>query len=462
MKKHITLLVLLTAALGTMAQDDAEPLATIFQKFSFTLLDKVVAYQNEDESKNVILSPLSAQMALSMVQNGAANNTLAEMRQVMGTGGYTNEEVNAYNQQLTEQLTNRPPFNYDDYYFWGTEEAAREHYEADHPVCEIANAMWSLPYISLYDSFKEKLTTFYDAEVGNADFGTQEGVDYINGWVSEKTHQLIPSILDRPNPDIAVMLANALYFKGNWSSPFKTYNTHTAKFHLLNGNTTDVDMMQKELYCHCVLTENFSTVTIPYGNGDFSITIFLPKETQGFPRLTFDDWWVVMNIKIESSYINLYMPKFEIDGNYDLVEVFKSLGMEEAFIPTADFSLASNVPLWVDNVFQSGKIKVDEQGTEAAAVTAMIVPPGEEEFPEASDFVIDRPFYFTIQHRPTDTILFLGRMMEIGKPANSPDGINVTMAKPSPMQRLYDLQGRALRQAPAKGVFIQDGKKHLK
>ena len=92
----------------------------------------------------------------------------------------------------------------------------------------------------------------------------------------------------------------------------------------------------------------------------------------------------------------------------------------------------------------------------------MIIPPGEEEFPEASDFVIDRPFYFTIQHRPTDTILFLGRMMEIGKPANSPDDINVTMAKPSPIRRLYDLQGRALRQAPAKGVYIQEGKKHLK
>ena len=119
------------------------------------------------------------------------------------------------------------------------------------------------------------------------------------------------------------------------------------------------------------------------------------------------------------------MPKFEIDGNYDLVKVFKSLGMEETFTPAADFSQASSVPLWVDNIFQSGKIKVDEQGTEAAAVTAMVIPPGgEEEFPDASDFVIDRPFYFTIQHRPTNTILFVGRMMEIGKPTLSPDSID--------------------------------------
>ena len=420
----ISLLVLATS-LGTMAQNDAEPLGTIYQKFSFTLFDKVVEFKNEDESKNVILSPLSAQMALSMVQNGAANNTLAEIQQAMGIGGYTNEEVNTYNLQLAELLTYRPPFSYDDYDFCDTEETAREQYEADHPVCEMANGVWSKPNVSLYDSFKEKLTTYYDAEVGQADFGTQEGVDFINGWVSEKTHQLIPSILDKPNSDIAVLLANALYFKGNWSSPFETYNTHTEKFHLPDGNTTDVDMMQKAFYCRCVLTDKFSSATIPYGDGDFSMTIFLPTDTQGFPPLTFDDWWVVMDIKLGPTPVNLHMPKFEIDGNYDLVKVFKSLGMEETFTPAADFSQASSVPLWVDNIFQSGKIKVDEQGTEAAAVTAMVIPPGgEEEFPDASDFVIDRPFYFTIQHRPTNTILFVGRMMEIGKPTLSPDSID--------------------------------------
>ncbi len=420
----VSLLVMATS-LGTMAQNDAEPLGTIYQKFSFTLFDKVVEFKNEDESKNVILSPLSAQMALSMVQNGAANNTLAEIQQAMGIGGYTSEEVNTYNLQLAELLTYRPPFSYDDYDFCDTEETAREQYEADHPVCEMANGMWSKPNVSLYDSFKEKLTTYYDAEVGQADFGTQEGVDFINGWVSEKTHQLIPSILDKPNSDIAVLLANALYFKGNWSSPFETYNTHTEKFHLPDGNTTDVDMMQKAFYCRCVLTDKFSSATIPYGDGDFSMTIFLPTDTQGFPPLTFDDWWVVMDIKLGPTPVNLHMPKFEIDGNYDLVKVFKSLGMEETFTPAADFSQASSVPLWVDNIFQSGKIKVDEQGTEAAAVTAMVIPPGgEEEFPDASDFVIDRPFYFTIQHRPTNTILFVGRMMEIGKPTLSPDSID--------------------------------------
>ena len=425
MKKYFTLLVLLATSLGTMAQNDAEPLGTIYQKFSFTLFDKVVEFKNEDESKNVILSPLSAQMALSMVQNGAANNTLAEIQQAMGIGGYTSVEVNTYNLQLAELLTYRPPFSYDDYDFCDTEETAREQYEADHPVCEMANGVWSKPNVSLYDSFKEKLTTYYDAEVGQADFGTQEGVDFINGWVSEKTHQLIPAILDKPNSDIAVLLANALYFKGNWSSPFETCNTHTEKFHLPDGNTTDVDMMQKAFYCRCVLTDKFSSATIPYGDGDFSMTIFLPTDTQGFPPLTFDDWWVVMDIKLGPTPVNLHMPKFEIDGNYDLVKVFKSLGMEETFTPAADFSQTSSVPLWVDNIFQSGKIKVDEQGTEAAAVTDMVIPPGgEEEFPDASDFVIDRPFYFTIQHRPTNTILFVGRMMEIGKPTLSPDSID--------------------------------------
>ena len=468
MNKIFCISLLVTAtSLGTMAQNDAEPLGTIYQKFSFTLFDKVVEFKNEDESKNVILSPLSAQMALSMVQNGAANNTLAEIQQAMGIGGYTSEEVNTYNQQLAELLTYRAPFSYDDYAFWGTEEAAREHYEADHPVCEMANGVCSKPHISLYDSFKEKLTTYYDAEVGQADFGTQEGVDFINGWVSEKTHQLIPSILDKPNSDIAVLLANALYFKGNWSSPFETYNTHTEKFHLPDGNTTDVDMMQKAFYCRCVLTDKFSSATIPYGDGDFSMTIFLPTDTQGFPPLTFDDWWVVMDIKLGPTPVNLHMPKFEIDGNYDLVKVFKSLGMEETFTPAADFSQASSVPLWVDNIFQSGKIKVDEQGTEAAAVTAMVIPPGgEEEFPDVSDFVIDRTFYFTIQHRPTNTILFVGRMMEIGKPTLSPDSINPPESSvESSNQGVRNLYGIKVADNATNmstlppGIYITNGKK---
>ena len=124
------------------------------------------------------------------------------------------------------------------------------------------------------------------------------------------------------------------------------------------------------------------------------------------------------------------------------------------------------MPLWVDNIFQSGKIKVDEQGTEAAAVTAMVIPPGGEEFPDVSDFVIDRPFYFTIQHRPTNTILFVGRMMEIGKPTLSLVSINLQESSvESSNQGVHNLYGIKVADNATNmstlppGIYIANGKK---
>ena len=164
MKKTITILVLLITCMSAMAQDSTEPLETIYQKFAFTLFNKVA----EDGNKNVILSPFSAQIALSMVQNGAAGNTLAEIQETMGTTGYANEQVNAYNQQLTERLTYRPPFSFNPSY--QTEEEAREQYDYSYPVFETANGIWASIGESLLDEYKEQMTTIYDAEVGNVDF----------------------------------------------------------------------------------------------------------------------------------------------------------------------------------------------------------------------------------------------------------------------------------------------------
>ena len=453
MKKIITICVLLMASVGMMAQDNTEPLETIYQKFSFTLFNKVV----EDGNKNVILSPLSAQIALSMVQNGAANNTLAEIQEAMGTAGYTNEQVNAYNQQLAEQLTYRPPFNYTPSPYQ-TEEEARQQYEAAYPICEIANGVWSMPDIPLYDSYKNLLTTHYNAEVGNVDFGTQEGIDHINGWVNEKTHQLIPFILNEPNPNISVLLANALYFKGSWSEPFDSLNTQTEPFYLADGKTINVDMMQTDMMFRSTTTGQFNTLTIPYGYRDFSMTIFLPTEDYSIPQLTYEDWFAASNAPYKGKILK--MPKFEIDGDYNLTDVFQSLGMDEAFCPGADFSQLSEMALWIDRIIQSGKITVDEKGTEAAAVTVIEMASGIPE-PSTETFTVDHPFYFTIEHLPTHTILFMGRMMEISSSAGSQQGIKNITATPEANHQIYDLQGRQLRHAPAKGVYIQDGKKRV-
>lgn len=457
MKIFLIICTLLMMGMDVMAQDGPEPLETIYQKFAFTLFNKVA----EEENESVVLSPFSAQVALSMVQNGAVGNTLAEIKEAIGTSGYGNEQVNAYNQHLAELLTSRPEYNYDDFSFWGTEEKAREMYEKCYPVFETANGVWAATGYPLLDGYKALMATSYDTEVDNVDFGTQEGIETINGWVSEKTHQLIPSILDEPDDDIAVLLANALYFNGCWATPFINDLTQKETFHLVDGSKMEVEMMKAEdISCRSTTSDKFKTVTLPYGLGAFSMTIFLPVERQGIPQLTYEDWLAATDANAPVKEYELWLPKFEIEGKYDMVDIFKSLGMAEVFGGAADFSEMSDGGLFIGDIFQSGKICVNEKGTEAAAVTVVEMSWG---IPSPSEtFVVDHPFYFTLENNVTHTILFIGRMMEIGKPANSPDGINTPISMPTSTRRQYDLQGRALRQAPAKGIYIQDGKKHLK
>ena len=209
MKKYILSAVLSLVFMGVTAQDDSS-LATRQQQFAFDIFQKVI--QNEKEGENICFSPFSASMALSLVQNGAANNTLDELQTVLGFKGLSCEEVNLYNQQLTERLTSIPPFIYDPNGDL-TEAQAREQYVWEHPICELANALWTKVGFSCYESFYETLRTYYDAGIGSVDFCTQEGIDEVNGWVDEKTHGLIPQIYDEPqDPFLMVVLANMLYF----------------------------------------------------------------------------------------------------------------------------------------------------------------------------------------------------------------------------------------------------------
>ena len=455
MKKILIFIGLLMTSMSQMAQESSQPLETIYQKFSFTLFDKVA----DDVNKNVILSPLSAQIALSMLENGAAGNTLSEIQEALGTIGYDMEQVNTYNQTLAKQLTYRPPFEWNPQV--GTEEECKEEYDAAYPICEISNGLWTRQGTPMYDSFLNDLRTYYEAETGNADFGSQEGIDKINQWVSEKTHQLIPSVLEEPDENIWLLLANALYFKGSWRNPFSEEDTYIESFHLADGTSINIDMMQMSENFKTATTQHFKTITLPYGYGDFSMTIFLPIDEQSFPSLTYDDWQTAVNSD-NTPYLRLKMPKFSIEGKYDLKDILKELGITEAFKTTADFSKMTSKEGRIDEVFQCGKIIVDEKGTEAAAVTVVMayesMPPEPKE-----DFVIDRPFYFTIENNVTHMILFMGHMAYVQETNKSPNGItSQPVTSPTIRHQTYDLYGRRLLQIPQRGVYIQDGKKYVR
>ncbi len=390
---------------------ESNPLSESILTAAFTLFSKLA--ENPEASGNLCFSPLSAQLVLSMVANGADGSTLREMQQALGTYGYSNEEVNAYYKSLAASLTYRWPFYPNDWKLDKSEddETALNRYYAYYPVCEIANSVWHHPEVSLFESFTDVLKDSYDAGFGSAEFDTQEGIDLINSWANDKTHGMIPAIFDEPlTADIAVVLADALYFKGSWTTPFEKVDTKPGVFQLADGNTVTTDMMSAKSEYRLSENGRFRAITLPYGTGDFSMTLFVPVEGTTLPELTLDDWTMTMNPRIKTTPVCLTMPKFSIDGRYDLEPVLNALGMVEAFGGGADFSKMSDLPLQIDKALQLGRISVDEDGTEASAVSVVTMEKSAVPSSDYEDFPVDRPFYFTIENRKEQSVLFVGRV----------------------------------------------------
>lgn len=453
MNKFILLLSLLPLTVDVAAQDTGKQLTKAYQQSAFSLFNAVT----ENQTGNVCFSPLSLQLALSMVQNGASGNTLQQLQQVLGTTDFNNEEIGDFNRTLSKSITERPPFDAHDW--WQQEPDPQEAYNSCYPICEVANALWTRPDVELYDDFVEALRTYYDSATEPVEFSTWEGIGRINAWADEHTHGLIPKIYNQPqSSDLAVVLTNALYFKGSWVVPFNEEATSKQPFWIDDQTFVRADMMFLRDYVRCGATPSFRTITLRYGmEGDFSMTVFVPKEGTQLPELTYEEWSASRSGKAIPT--NLQMPRFEIDGNYNLNDALQGLGMTDAFDGNADFSKMSKHPRAISNVRQLSKIIVDEKGTEAAAITIIEVPDGMGPDPDDfQDFNVDRPFYFTIQK--ADVVLFVGRVTQLPGTVEKVDGV-AAVASHQDAGRCYDVQGRQLLRAPKKGFYIQDGQKRV-
>ncbi len=404
-----------------MYPDGRVPLLYDYQHTAFNLFSELA--DSKPTTDNICFSPLSAQLALSMLQNGADGNTLKEMKWAMGLSEYSDGEINLFNQALTQSLTSRPEFLPEQWKWYGaTEEEARKYYDAEYPVCEIANSIWHRPDITLFDSFTDTVRSYYDAGIGSVRFDTQEGIDQINQWVSDKTHTLIPKIYNEPqSAELAVVLANALYFKGAWHTPFDKENTRPGVFHNANGSNVMTDMMTQNEYYQSTTTGKFQSLTLPYGNGDFSMTIFLPVEGTKLPDLTRADWIQTVSQPQQFRPYALTFPRFDFGDCHELNDILKKMGMNEAFDKDkAEFTRMTDFQTFISKVLQLSKISVDEEGTEAAAVTIIGIEGTSIEDPDPINyepFRIDRPFYFTIENRKEKAVLFVGRVATLeGEP----------------------------------------------
>ena len=343
------------------------------------------------KEEQVLFSPLSASLALSMTATGADGNTAKQMTKVLGFDGFTTDEVNGYYKKMVSALLSADPKT----------------------VFEIANSLWIIDDIMVKKPFIDDCKKYYASEVYSADFSKQSTIDKVNKWCSDKTHGKIKSILDKPDPLLVMALMNALYFNGTWTHPFPDLLEN--KFNTISGKTVDVEMMHVTEELSYAEYDGFSMVNLPYGNGAFSMKVILPKEKEDFGKAVrrFDAKTLdKLNGKVSKKNVSVIMPKFTFECQSNLKDVLIGLGMEDAFNGSkADFSKMSDDGLYIGFVKQKTFIDVNEKGTEAAAVTIVGMEKnavgGPE--PEIIRFIADRPFLFVIQENSTGAVLFIGQ-----------------------------------------------------
>jgi serine protease inhibitor len=360
--------------------------------FGFKLFAKLL---KKDADQNVMMSPSSVAIALSMVYNGANGDTQKAMAQALALQGVDLATLNQANQVLAKDLQ-----------------------QADPQVkLAIANSLWGAQGFEFKPDFLQRTQDFYRAEVRNLDFSSPSAVEQINGWVKQKTEGKISEMVREIEQSQVLFLINAVYFKGAWTRAFDPKQTRDRPFTLLNGGTQQTPMMsQKGRYAY-LETEQFQAVSLPYGNKRFSMEVFLPKgDLAAFSQtLTVENWNAWMT-KLATQQGSIQLPRFQFEYGTTLKAALAALGMEPAFGDRADFSGLSHEfsegKAVISQVLHKTFIEVNETGTEAAAATSVGIVTTSAPIGSPFEMVVDRPFVMAIRDRQTGTILFLGTVVE--------------------------------------------------
>ncbi len=378
-------------ALSTMEKS----VVTAGNQFGFQLFQEVM--KNETET-NVFISPLSVSMALGMTLNGANGNTYNAMQKTLQFTGLTSTEINESYQSLIELLTG-----------------------LDYGVqFDIANSIWYRQDYTIETDFINLNKTYFGAQVQGLDFNSPGAPQTINKWVNDNTKGKIPQIIDgQIDPMTLMFLINAIYFKGVWTYQFDKNATTDEPFYLADGSSVTCKMMKQSADFMYLDNELFQAVDLPYHNQKFRMLILLPKPGkstgQVIEQLNYANWnqWVKSLAKLKG---DVQLPRFKMEYKITLNEALESLGLGIAFSDGADFTkMYKPGNLFISEVKHKTFVEVNEEGTEAAAVTSV-----EMRFtsvgPSDSFFMrIDRPFIFAIHENHSETILFIGK---IGAPGN--------------------------------------------
>ncbi|WP_276806762.1 serpin family protein [Bacteroides stercorirosoris] len=363
--------------------------------FAFRFFSQVC--NTEDEKPNVFVSPLSASLCLSMITNGASGNTLTEMQDVLGfpASSFSLDDLNNYNQKLTTALL-----------------------DLDNTTqLGIANSIWVKQGFKVYDSFVNVNKQMYDAQVQELDFTSPTAKDVINRWCAEQTNDCIKEVIKVIPANARMYLLNALYFKGIWASQFEKSATRQENFTNSDGTQQKVNMMNQTEMFNYTKNSTFSIAELPYGNEAFSMVILLPSGgktlDESLSELTSENWkeW---NSNMAGKQLQVKLPRFKVEYDKTLIDDMIAMGMKDAFDGNkADFSKMSAAELYVGVLQQFTYINVDEEGTEAAAVTVGGMLDSAVGLPVTIPFYVDSPFAFMIKEKSTGAILFMGKVTKL-------------------------------------------------
>ena len=359
-------------------------------EFSVNMLNLIS--HNEEEKSNICFSPLSCSMALGILMNGADGNTAAQMQKALGFEGVEQADINAYYHKLLEAL---PALD-------------------STTVVNIANALWLRNAFPFNPDYKQLTKEVFLATIDNVeDFLDKQTLDMINQWAADNTNDLIKQIItpDMVSPETVMIFANALYFKGIWQQTFDKEYTCKRVFTTSSGEEKKVDMMyMQEAPVNYMQTNDMQMIELDYKEGKYCMDLILPrKETDiktFLASLTLDQWDEYVS-QLSKNEIPVSLPKFKFAYDRNLKQDLQEVGIVDVFDKDiADLSHLSDVDCYLSFIKQYTYIAVDEESTEAAAVTIGGVDAASA-MPSIS-FVADHPFIFVIREKKYGTMLFTG------------------------------------------------------
>lgn len=367
---------------------DYEPIVEPNNELSFKLLNEI----EPNDDGNLFISPTSLLMALAMVYNGADGVTKEEIAKVLQMEGMDPLDLNKANASLMTMLNK----------------------DSKDIELQVANSIWLNNQYKFRDEFANQSKDYFNAKIEEIDITSNDSPRRINDWVEKATNGKIDKMVDGPlDDDFVAMLLNAIYFKGDWKYPFDKKDTENRNFRLMDETEKAVPFMKLKEKLAYKATSEYQAIQLPYANGEMSMTIVLPNEGVGldeFQSVLSSEKWKEIQSGLNNMRGTILLPKFKMEYEAELNDALEVLGMTSAFTDVADFSkmVEGDTPLLINKVKQKTYIDVNEEGTEAAAVTGVQMEAGSA--PPDDPFVMDvnRPFLLAITDNETGVILFMG------------------------------------------------------